>query len=1542
MRTMARRHPVSALLLALLALGALGIAGALTYADAQEGEERSRLVRFVERQISTPNRQIRLGAIEGALSSDVRLASITIADREGVWLTIEDVRLVWSRRALLLGRLEIERLEAERIEVARPPLPDREAAGDDEPIDDTPFQVPDLPVSVRIESLAVPVVDIAEGVIGPAARLSVDGRIVLAGGALETDVSIERLDRPGRLGIQASFSNETRNLAIDVTLTEPADGVLANALDIEGRPPIAFEIAGSGPLDDFSADIRLDAANETLLSGATTLSRVAEGLRFQANLSGNVARLVPETYQELVADGTRLVLDGTVRDEGGVSIATGDLSSGALALTFSGAFGADGVPTALDLDARLGREDGEPIDLPGGGGEAEIGSGRIVATLGGPIGQRWNASILFENLRSPLLSADRVALNGGGEAVNMASAGARRVTFDVTGTAAGLVSEDPAVADALGNAVSLEARGSWNAGEPADVAVAEITSNGTRVGFSGSAGASGVIGDFRLAADDLAAFAGLANRDLAGAVDLSAEGSIDPSAGLFDLTLDGEARDLAVGIDSVDGLLAGTTTLSGGAARAAAGFSFDDLTLRNDQLDVAIDGQTTGATVALSAEATIAELAAVSPDLSGRLDLGARLAGPNQRPEIEAVLTGQRIVLDGTALEDLLVRLDGRLEAGAFAGTFDANGTLGGEGIDASGRIRAGGDDPFALEDLFARIGDATVEGNLAGTEAGPVTGTVTVDVPRLATLAPLLLTDASGSLTADVTLTAEDDRQDAAVAARARAIEVADASVGFADIDLTVRDATGVPVAEGTASVRDASVAGFTARSADLSASRSGEGTRFTLDAALARADLSAAGTLVPADGGFALTLETLRLAGEELALANEAEVTVRDGAVTIDGLTLTAGGGRIAVEGTLAERVDLTARIDAFPIAVANLAYPPLEASGSVTGALDASGTRAAPEASFALEGRRLTAAPLAEAGLEPVDATLRGSLSGGTLTLSTGRVAVGGGTVTARGTASERRLDLTVDLADLPLALANAFAPDLDVSGTLGGSARVTGSPARPEATIDLSAPAVSAAPLASAGIGSLAVTATGGFRNDTVRIDAARATGSGLEVTASGRVPLSGPGLSVDVRATAPLALAERFVAERGATISGDVAADVAVRGSIARPTFSGEVRAGGIRFLDPDTGITLTGGEVVARLTGQQVVIERVSADLGGGTVSATGTIGIDAAAGFPADITVALRGARYVSDIVTATASGDITLEGPLLRTPVLGGVVTIGRAEITVPDRLPGGPTLIDVAQINAPPDVLATLRRARVGPYAPRTADDAGGGGGFRLDLTIRAPQQIFVRGRGIDAELGGQLTLTGTTSDVVPVGQFDLIRGRIEFLTQRITFDRGSVTLVGDFDPLLDFLAETSSKGITVQILVTGPASNPDIRLSSVPELPQDEILAQLLFGRSIADLNAAQLAQLAASAASLAGGGGPSFTEQIRRLTGLDDLSVVTQEEGGVGVAAGRYIADNIYLGVEAGEEESDVSVNIDVTRSLKLRGTAGTRDSSLGFFFEREY
>lgn len=1732
------------ILLAALVLAGLAGAGIAIAQDVAEDRERSRFVRFVERQISTPNRQIRLGEIEGALSSDVRISEITIADREGVWLVIENARLVWSRLALLRGRLSIDTLEADAIRILRNPLPAEEDVDVLEEADEE-FRLPELPVSVVIDRLAVPRVEIAEGVIGPAAALGVEGSVRLADGELDTDIAIERLDRPGTLSLEASFDDETRQLAIDFILEEPENGVLANALDIEGRPPVTFEINGDGPLSDFEAVIRLDVAGETLLSGTSRITGENGGLRFLADIDGDLSPIVPDLYAPLVEGGSEVTLNLLRQADGSFVIEEGELASGVARLAFSGALAPDGVPTRLTVDGRLAREDGEPVALPGGGGDSTVRSATIDADLAED--GTFAASIALEDLDSPLLVAPSFEIEARGTAQNLSDPGARSVTFIASGRAEGLTSSAPALADALGATPSFTVEGAWASGQPLRLDRAEVSTAGLDAAFAGTV-ADGLSGTYRLRADDLGAFRALVGRPLGGAVAIEAEGTVGFD-GLFELAVDGTARNLEVGIPAVDRLLAGETTLSGGVARGEEEIAFQEFRIASPEFSVTADGVVSPTRADLTAEASLSDLSLLAPEAEGPLSARLSVTGNPQRPDVVAEVTSPGLVLRGQPLDDLAAGFDGTLELDSeipfdLDGRLAVTGEFAGEPLNLEATLVTG-EAGRTLRDLSVRVADATASGTLAFlAETGLLEGDLSISIPELSRVAPLALVEASGSVSADVSLSAENGTQSARVDAEARQVEAAGISLGFADIDLAVDDAFGVPAIEGTAEVRALEVAGLDIRSARLAATRTGYATRLALSADLGQATLEVEGSLARIEDGFRAAIEELVLSRDGFAarLLAPTSATVTDGQVAIEETRLSIGDGTVTIGGTLGETVDLEAALEDIPLAIANLVVPDLAAAGSVSGTVDLSGTAAEPVVSAALEAEGVTAAPLAERGIAPVDVSARGSYADGTatierlavsvgdgtlrafgtvgetldlevsvedlplalanavvpelalsgtvsasadlsgsladpeanfqatvanasaaplrqagvdpvsatvagryddgrVTLTTAEAQIAGGTVTATGTIGERldvsarieglplgivnairpgldvsgtlsgtvtatgplarprvafdvsaptvsaaplreaelppasasargvydrgtvaleeatvrvgggsivaegavgrTLDLDVDLSDLPLSIANAFRPDLGLSGNLSGTARATGSLTNPSATFDVRATSVSAAPLREAGVGEVAVTARGRYANGAVELASLDVSGAGLSAQASGRIPLSGPGLDVSATATAPLSLAKPFLAERGATIAGNARVDLTARGSLADPVLSGDVSASGIELRDPQTGLLLTGGSLDARLEGDRVVIDSLSASLGEGTVSVSGSIGITPP--FPADLEVTARGAQYTDGrLFSVTFDADLSVTGPLAGSPLVAGDVRVDRAEIIVPSRLSGPATLIDVTHVNTPPDVLETLRRARLGPFAEREPEGAEPEG-VRLDVTVSAPRRIFIRGRGIDAELGGEVRLTGPVSDIEPVGAFNLIRGRINILGQRIVFTEGAVTLLGDLDPEIRLIAETQANEVTVRVIVTGSARNPQILFESEPELPQDEVLAQLLFGRSLDELSPFQLARLAAAVAELAGaGGGPGILEQVRIFSGLDNLEVVTTADGDTAAQAGRYISDNIYLGVRAGPRSSGVTVNLDITRGLTVRGEALTDESSIGLYYEREY
>ncbi len=1425
-------------LLALLLI--LFVAPAFAQQETPE-EERSMLLAFVEDRLSGPNRQIRIQGIEGVLSSNARIGLITVADNQGVWLRITDAEIVWSRSALIFSqRLQIDRLAAARIEVLRRPLPDESLPAPES----SSFRLPELPVAVNLDALEVPFVSFGPDVFGLQSELSITGRIRLEDGSLDTALDITRLDGPGgRFALTAAYANESEQLDLDLQLSEPENGVIANLLGIEGRPPVDLAVQGSGPLSGLDVELALDAGGERVRSGTTALRRQAEGLAYDARFTGPIARLVPAQFRDFFGEETSLTASGLVRDAGGVALDALRLQSAALTLAANGETGTDGFLRRLNLDAQLDNGTDERVVLPVPGGDTTVQRAAFTLSFGEAASGEWSGLLTVEDLATAAFAAKEARLTLGGLATDLERADARSITFAADGALTGIVATRADWNEALGNEIALDIDGAWRAGGPIRLDNAALTGNGLSASLAGDIADLVFTGDIAVEATTIAPFSGLAGRPLQGALDLKAAGTVEPIGGGFNLVIDSAAQNLAIGVEAADKLLAGRSTITGRVTRGENGLTTENLRIGNDRVEVTANGGIASGGADFSYRAALSDLALLTPQAAGRLEAEGAARGAEGLITLTTLARVPSGSLAGKRLTDAQIAFEGTLENGALDGTLGGDAFLDGVRAQLSAGIGVR-DGERRLSDLDFIAGGARATGALTQNADGLIDGALKVDAADISTVAALFLVEGAGAVEADVTLSHAQGTQVANLKGNARNLRIEGNRIERAEIEAAIADLFGVPAIDGRLQAQGITAGGVTVSTLDATAQTSGDTTRFNADARLDNgAAARAAGSFAPEGQGFRLVLDEASFGQGPLVarLTAPASLKVEGDTVAIDTLTLDVGGGRLTARGTVAQN------------------------------------------------------------------------------------------------------LDLAVTMARLPLSIANLVRPDLDLGGTLDGEARVTGPRANPSARFTLNGEAITAAALRQAGQSRLSLTASGEGSMERLNLTASASTPEGLRASANGIVPLTGGNLAVDFNGSAPLALANRFLAERGTQLSGVVEASGSVSGPLTQPAIRAMFSTSGAQVIDPEANVRLNEINVMGVIDGDTVTLRSANARLAsGGALAAAGTVSLNADAGMPADLRITLNQARYSDgDMVVATASGALTLSGPLLRDPLLAGEINVERAEITVPDSLGGGAAAIDVIHRNAPAGVRATLARARANDGTPTPSARPSV---VRLDVNVTAPARIFIRGRGLDAEVGGSVRLTGPVTDIQPVGGFRLVRGRLSILGQRITFDEGTVTLIGDLDPYIDFVARSAGNDITVFITVRGRVSDLDIGFSSQPELPEDEVLARLIFNRSLSELSALQIAQLAAAAAELAGGSNTSLLGSLRSATGLDDLDVVTDSEGNAAVRAGRYIQDNIYLGVEAGAQGTTRgTINLDITEDLKARGSMGSDgDSSLGIFYERDY
>jgi translocation and assembly module TamB len=568
-------------------------------------------------------------------------------------------------------------------------------------------------------------------------------------------------------------------------------------------------------------------------------------------------------------------------------------------------------------------------------------------------------------------------------------------------------------------------------------------------------------------------------------------------------------------------------------------------------------------------------------------------------------------------------------------------------------------------------------------------------------------------------------------------------------------------------------------------------------------------------------------------------------------------------------------------------------------------------------------------------------RVEIAGGTTTLDNVAVDVGGGNVVISGTAGTN-LNLNATLTAVPASVANSFAPGLDAAGTISGTAKVTGAAANPAVGYSIDWKGAQTAQTRSAGFGAFSVTSSGDFSGGRLQFQANAAGGAGLGLRGGGTVDTGSRALSLDFSGGVPFSFLASRLAASGLSLSGTSNVNLQVRGSTNSPVIGGSLSTSGARFIAAASGIAINDIRAEIAMANGTATIRTLTGTLStGGSISGSGTIGINPGSGFPADIRLKINNGRYTDGrVVTTTMNGDLAIKGPLVSRPTLSGAVSLEKTVITVPDRLPGSLAALDVRHKNATAAV-----RAQERALAPPSAS-GGGSGALTLDLTVNADNQIFVTGRGLDAELGGSLKLTGSTAAPQAIGQFTLRRGRLALLGRRLTFSRGTIDFAGSLVPNLDFAADSDVGNTKVTVAVSGPANNPRFDFSSVPALPQDEVLARLIFGRSMSNLSPLQIAQLADAAASLAGrGGSSSLLQSLRSQIGVDDLDIRTNDDGSTSVAAGKYLNDRTYFSLEKGDKAGSgkAKIDLDIGKGVKLRGEANdSGEAKGGIFFEREY
>jgi autotransporter translocation and assembly factor TamB len=416
-----------------------------------------------------------------------------------------------------------------------------------------------------------------------------------------------------------------------------------------------------------------------------------------------------------------------------------------------------------------------------------------------------------------------------------------------------------------------------------------------------------------------------------------------------------------------------------------------------------------------------------------------------------------------------------------------------------------------------------------------------------------------------------------------------------------------------------------------------------------------------------------------------------------------------------------------------------------------------------------------------------------------------------------------------------------------------------------------------------------------------------------------------------------------LAEQTATGKADL--DLVLSGMIASPQVAGTVTLTDGTYENLAIGVFLDHMNLHARAKrlgdGNVVEFDASASDGRGGPSGPTKAEGRLLLGANPRlDATVRFDHARIVHTAqMSLEASGNIQLGGqpPHL---LAKGVVALHTFEFQIPKAMP--PDLVEVRVVNREAGERAATQEKKAVVRAPID---------IALDITMAARQEVYIRGRGLDSEWSANLHATGTDAAPVLDGMLTLRRGRFDFSGRRFDLAAGTIHFVPSrsSDPDLSIQARNRvASGTTAIIDVSGRASHPEIRLSSDPPLPQDDVMALVLFGRPAERLSPLQALQVANAIATLTGdsplSGGTGILDRARTGLGLDLLDVSVDDEGS-SVIVGKYLRRGVFVSASPGigDKPGSVATEIELSKSVSVETKVGQdAQESVGVIWKHDY
>lgn len=386
----------------------------------------------------------------------------------------------------------------------------------------------------------------------------------------------------------------------------------------------------------------------------------------------------------------------------------------------------------------------------------------------------------------------------------------------------------------------------------------------------------------------------------------------------------------------------------------------------------------------------------------------------------------------------------------------------------------------------------------------------------------------------------------------------------------------------------------------------------------------------------------------------------------------------------------------------------------------------------------------------------------------------------------------------------------------------------------------------------------------LRDGSVTVEKLLLIGPKTRIEAGGRAGLfDGGELDFRIKGSVDAGLAG-LLAE-GVRLTGESRFEVSVAGKAEQPRVSG--------FLEMEQGqVSVPALQLAAErlnfrlgLAPERVTIERFTGSLNGGELEAGGHVAFSGADWKEIRLRAAWKDAFFnLPDGLKTRVRGEIAL-GSKDRTVELSGNVTIMEGSYREPLTLEGG--------------LLASLKG---GKGIELTQERSEFLASVRYNVGVSTAGPVVIDNNLGKVAASADLKLVGTYYRPSVVGRVTLEEGGELYLNERTYLvERGMVTLVNEarIEPVLDVLAKTKASGYEIDLKLSGGAEDFTSTFSSEPPLSQPDIISVLVTGRTLEDVQGAEVDVAKSQALSyLAGGASAQVSRAAQQTLGLSRVRI----------------------------------------------------------------